>query len=155
MGKAIRFFLRINANVRCQLYIAESFVVTTTPNSCTINSMMPKKKKLLQTVEQCFSRKRIFKLNSRTLTVVMWIIAVTFLIMLPLLWHGSKSHKLRRKLELFIISVNAVFNFIFRMKSEDRLEAFREIHSNFPRFIHINFFKFRVLMVYDPEVAKR
>lgn len=44
---------------------------------------------------------------------------------------------------------------MFTMKSEERLYAVRKIHNLFPKFLHIDFLNIRVLMVYDPEVAKK
>lgn len=49
----------------------------------------------------------------------------------------------------------AGFDFIFRMSSDDRLKAFRKIHSLFPKFLHIDFLTVKVLFVYDPEIARK
>lgn len=69
--------------------------------------------------------------------------------------YGGKQAAIIRKWKVFRISANAVFDFIFRMKSEDKLDAFRKIHKLFPKFTHFDFLGFKVLLVYDPEVAKK
>lgn len=68
---------------------------------------------------------------------------------------GGKQMKITKKWKVFKISVNAVFDFMFRMKGEDRLDAFRKIHKLFPKFTHFDFLGLKVLLVYDPEVAKK
>lgn len=87
----------------------------------------------------------------------MWIFVVSCLVLFPIFWklYGSKNHKLKKKWNVFKLSANAVLDFMFRMKSEDRLNAFRKIHFLYPKFLHISFFKIQVLVVYDPEIAKK
>lgn len=84
----------------------------------------------------------------------MWSI---FMIVVVVAWIVPKSDKkrIKRKLKIFRVSVQTAFNFMFRMKNEDKLEAFRLIHKASPRFLHIDFLGIRVLIVYDPEISKR
>lgn len=67
----------------------------------------------------------------------------------------NKKLKLRRKWKVLTISLNAIFDFFFRMSSDERLQAFRKIHKLFPRFLHVDVLNAKVLVVYDPEIAKR
>lgn len=87
----------------------------------------------------------------------MWIVAITLFILSPILMtlFGGESYKLRKKWNVLKVSAIAAFGFIFTMNSDERLEAFRKIHSLYPRFLHIDFLKIRVLLIYDPEIAKK
>lgn len=102
-----------------------------------------------------FSWGQIFNCDWRTSK--MWTAAFSFLVIIPILFKlfSGKSYKLQRKWKIFKVSAITVFDFVFRMKSEDRLQAFSKIHSLYPRFIHVDFFKIKILMVYDPEIAKK
>lgn len=87
----------------------------------------------------------------------MWTIAVTLLILSPIIVKllGIRSKKFDRKWKNFKLSISTCFKFVFRLKSDERLDAFRKIHSLFPRFLHIDFLGLKVLLAYDPEIAKR
>jgi hypothetical protein len=66
-----------------------------------------------------------------------------------------KSEKLKKKWRIFQLSLVATMNFVFRMKSEERLEAFRKIHRVYPRFLHVDSFGLKMLVVYDPEISRK
>lgn len=100
-----------------------------------------------------FSSRRRIDLNGRA----MWTIVLALVILTPILiiLFGGKNHKLKKQWNVFKLSTSAVLRFVFTMKTEERLEAFRKIHSLYPKFLHIDFLKTRILLIYDPEVAKR
>lgn len=85
----------------------------------------------------------------------MWILAVIFLISLPILVNLFGGKSFRKKCKVLKVSSKAAFDFIFILKSDERLNAFRKIHQLFPKFLHIDFLNIKVLLVYDPEVAKK
>lgn len=93
----------------------------------------------------------------RRYLISMWTIAIALIILSPILFAllGGKTHKLKKQWNVFKVSAFASFGFIFTMKSEERLEVFRRIHSLYPRFLHFDFLKLRVLLIYDPEIAKK
>jgi hypothetical protein len=62
-----------------------------------------------------------------------------------------KPEKLKKKWTILKLSLVAIMNFVFRMKSEERLEAFRKIHRIYPRFLHVDMLGVKMLIVYDPE----
>lgn len=54
---------------------------------------------------------------------------------------------------IYVRTVIFVFDLIFGMKGDEVLERFQEIHDAYPKFLHIKFAK--ILLVYDPEIAKK
>lgn len=87
----------------------------------------------------------------------MWILAVIILMLSLILFTlvGGKISQLKKKWRVFKISAKAAAKIMFTVKTEERLQAFQKIHSLFPKFVHIDFLNIRVLLVYDPEVAKK
>jgi hypothetical protein len=78
-----------------------------------------------------------------------------FLIGLLATFYVFRHHKFARRVQKTAISVIVALNFFMRMSSEERLDAFRSIHRFYPRFVDITVFWFRLVIVYDPEIAKR
>lgn len=114
-------------------------------------------------VPKTFIRKDLSLVISKELVISSWRRAFKmfleifiFILCLTLfVAYGGKQTKIIRKWKVFKISVNAVFDFVFRMKAEERLDAFRKIHKLFPKFTHFDFLGLKVLLVYDPVVAKK
>lgn len=68
---------------------------------------------------------------------------------------GKNSSVARRKSGNLWLILTTVYKFIFKVKSEDRLDAFKQIHKVFPRFTRIKIFNFDLVAVYDPEILKK
>lgn len=68
---------------------------------------------------------------------------------------GKKSLKVKKNFRQFRIFLNAAFQFLFKVKSEDRLNAIKKIHTFFPGFLRIKIFNYDNLIVYDPEMCKK
>lgn len=67
--------------------------------------------------------------------------------------EGNSESK-RRKGNFWMI-LKGVFNFLFRVKSEDRLNSFKAIHKLFPRYTRLTLFGSDNLVIYDPELCKK
>lgn len=48
-----------------------------------------------------------------------------------------------------------VYNFCFKVKSEDRLAEFQKVHLVFPRYARVKVPGFDFMAVYDPELLKK
>lgn len=53
------------------------------------------------------------------------------------------------------VIATTVFKFLFQVKSEDRLNAFKQIHKFFPRYTRIKIFNYDNIIIYDPELCKK
>lgn len=84
----------------------------------------------------------------------MWNLVITVLIVLYSLWRFI-DFVFGKKLTRLKLGLVSTYDFAFRMKSEDRMIALRKIHLVFPRFLHVDFLWFKVLLVYDPEIFRR
>lgn len=82
---------------------------------------------------------------------------MSFLVLLPIFLnlYGARNQKFKKRWIRLKLSFSAVIDFLFRMKSDERSEVFRNIYKLYPKFVHIDFLNFRVLMAYDPEIVKR
>lgn len=61
----------------------------------------------------------------------------------------------RKKSGNYWVLMKAVFNFLFRVKSEDRLNSFKQIHKFFPRYTRMRIFNSDNIVIYDPEICKK
>lgn len=50
-----------------------------------------------------------------------------------------------------MIKVGIDFN--FRLKDEEKLNAFKNIHEKYPKYLHNKLMK--LMFIYDPEVARK
>lgn len=55
----------------------------------------------------------------------------------------------------FRVIFKGVFDFLFRVKSEDRLNCFKSIHKIFPRFVRVTFLNSDNVIIYDPDLCKK
>lgn len=68
--------------------------------------------------------------------------------------RGKSSSETQKKAGVWLI-MQAVFKFLFRVKSEDRLNSFKTIHKFFPRFTRLTLFNSDNIVIYDPELCKK
>ena len=80
----------------------------------------------------------------------MFLVASLLLLIVILIASKGKKLKIRRR---WILMRN--FFIMMSKKSEDRLQSFLGIHKVFPRFLHIDKFGLKILLVYDPEILKK
>lgn len=67
---------------------------------------------------------------------------------------AEKSGKKKLKGNYWVI-LKGIFDFLFRVKSEDRLNSFKLIHKLFPKFARFKFLNSDNIIVYDPELCKK
>jgi hypothetical protein len=89
--------------------------------------------------------KRSCKMLSLLLTIFMKLLKKIHL----------KLESLEKLLKKLRSILNAILDFVFKTKSEDRLDGFRKIHDFFPKFLHVDLLGFKVLLVYDPDITKK
>jgi hypothetical protein len=66
----------------------------------------------------------------------------------------NKSQKSGRKTN-YLMMARSIYSFCFKVKSEDRLNAFQRIHLFFPRYARLKLPGFDFIAVYDPELCKK
>lgn len=67
----------------------------------------------------------------------------------------EENSEKKRKKGKYAVIFSAVFDFFFRVKSEDRLNCFKAIHKVFPRFLRVSLFNSDNIIIYDPDLCKK
>lgn len=81
---------------------------------------------------------------------------VTIVFLLSFFYKFSnRKISLSKRVENFFLILKGAYFFCFKVKSEDRLTALKQIHKFFPRYTRIKFFGFDTIIVYDPELSKK
>lgn len=65
-----------------------------------------------------------------------------------------KENYVRRRNSFWLV-LRATYEFLFVVKSEDRLRFFKLIHNFSPRFYRMKFWKWDYVFLYDPELFKK
>lgn len=87
--------------------------------------------------------------------LILSVISLLFLIY-KLSNDNKNSNGKKRASKDYWLIISNLYNFCFKVKSEDRLNAFKQIHKFFPRYTRIKFFNlFDYIFVYDPEICKK
>lgn len=69
--------------------------------------------------------------------------------------NSSNESKGKKTTGNYWTLMTAVFNFLFRVKSEDRLNSFKQVHKFFPRYVRMKIFNSDNVVIYDPEICKK
>lgn len=84
------------------------------------------------------------------------LVTIASLLFVLFKFRGSKSSSDKKKKSAGIWTIlQAVYNFLFRVKSEDRLNYFKQVHRLFPRYTRLTIFNSDNVVIYDPELCKK
>lgn len=94
--------------------------------------------------------------NFIKMTLLWLIFSVVPLLFLFYKFTKSSSNEKNKAGRHSWIIISSIYNFIFKVKSEDRLNAFKQIHKFFPRYTRIKIFNLvDQIVIYDPEICKK
>lgn len=93
--------------------------------------------------------------TNQTMILPFVLVTVASLLFVAYKLKGSNNKDGKKKPGNFWILMKAIFNFLFRVKSEDRLNSLKQIHKFFPRYTRIKFFNYDNIIIYDPELCKK